>query len=59
MKKLAVFLAVALLGAPAFAHAAEQASETPRVDACPTPIPSIRWDGNVMIPCIAFEHRGF
>ncbi|HEX5238019.1 MAG TPA: hypothetical protein VFW39_06105 [Sphingomicrobium sp.] len=59
MKKLAVLLVIGAMAAPAFAHAAVEASETPRVNACPTVIPSVRWDGNVMIPCLAEEMRGF
>lgn len=62
MKKivtLASVFSVLLLGAPALASPAVQAAETPRVDACPTGIPSVRWGGWVMIPCQAVDMRGF
>jgi hypothetical protein len=58
MKKLCLLLASLVVAAPAHADPAPQASETPRVDACPTDIPSVRWGGFVMIPCSAMEHRG-
>ena len=59
MRKLAILLVIGAMAAPAFAHAAVQASETPRASSCPTVIASQRWDGNVIIPCLAEQMRGF
>lgn len=58
MKKILALISILSLAAPALAaHPAQQASQTPRANCCPTDIPSVRWGAYVMVPCIAMQMR--